>query len=131
MNTMLEKLRSRVASYGEAVYHALKALAEIPSVAEKSDDPSMPFGEDVARALALGCQMAEDAGATKVVNCGHYAYADFGEIGENTAYVGFSTEAARKPFESSTPSLFHELENLPERSITCPSTQLPVLSSLK
>ena len=88
MNTMLEKLRSRVASYGEAVYHALKALAEIPSVAEKSDDPSMPFGEDVARALALGCQMAEDAGATKVVNCGHYAYADFGEIGENTAYVG-------------------------------------------
>ena len=44
----------------------------------------------------------------------------------------FTTEAAGKPFESSTPSLFHGLENLlPERSITCPSMQLPVLASLK
>ena len=88
MVTMMKKLRSRIASYGDAVTNSLKALAEIPSVAERTEDEKEPFGPFVARALDLACQMAKDAGATKVVNCSYYAYADFGEIGEDTPYIG-------------------------------------------
>ena len=88
MKITLKKLRERIASYGDAVVIALKSLAEIPSVYEESRDPEKPFGENVAHALDLACQMAKDAGATRVVNCAYYAYADFGQIEENTAYIG-------------------------------------------
>ena len=69
MKITLKKLRERIASYGDAVVIALKSLAEIPSVYEESRDPEKPFGENVAHALDLACQMAKDAGATRVVNC--------------------------------------------------------------
>lgn len=88
MKTTIKKLRARIASYGDAVLTALKSLAEISSVSEKSEDEKQPFGPSVARALELGCEMAKEAGATQVVNRCHYAYADFGEISENTPYVG-------------------------------------------
>ena len=88
MKITIEKLRARIAAYGERAVSALKALAEIPSVAVRGKDESAPFGEDVARALECACEMAEAAGASRTVNCRYYAYADFGEIGENTPHIG-------------------------------------------
>ena len=50
MKITLQKLRDRIASYGDAPINSLIALARIPSVAKKNDSEAAPFGEDVARA---------------------------------------------------------------------------------